>query len=673
MTTLTSTQSSVLISIPKGSSLVVRNRSGVETVTGSSVAREDATAVLGSGAFVYGPQSATSQVAISTTGTCDYDVVVGDPTPAGGPALVTRSASTGAPSGLIDPATGQPLGGGGDPTLRRQLANKLRNQTHRRYINDAGGFELFRLPPTYAIGAVVQDQAFLSADGLTIWLVDVGGNSTAEPARDVNYPDRQVRDAGGTVVWSPFTAANYPVTKKEILRNAAGQIAQPVVACVGAGQAAPSDANAIVLTERYNIRRAVGYLSPTTYIAYQNSNHPKIDSPAAWNANDYGDSGGYMASVDVTGGVVSGIMADVAPCFRFFTKAKSVSITIPQRSGAVLNETTVAGGNIFVNGTALDPFAARGAQVTNTAFQHQYTWTFADELEREYVIFGDGAWPQAIYTSANQDIYAEPRSVVRALYASDSTGAGAAPGPRGFFGGQWGLIAHHYLGAFGLTNIANGGIGYLSKPLSPKTLSATGKLLNALDKLEVNKQFWDISLNGGVKIDYAILDQVGWDVDTTPVTYASENGAYTFSDGGGAETWKITSVERKVGFRAFLTKLLAFQPNIIIVAVTPRTNVQPGTISARGYWNVDAKGTRDSEISLFEPLAQDWLDALEEVVPAGQLCVISLAGFAENLSNHTAQTYLSTVLNDGVHPTTLYHIRKGVYVGQQILRWLGLS
>lgn len=572
--------------------------------------------------------------------------------------------------------TGQPIATGSGTTLRRKLANKLRNQTHRRMFNDAGGYELFRLPPAYAVGAVVQGEARLSADGKTIWLVDVGGNSTAEPVRDANYPERPVKDAGGVVIWSPFYAADYPVTVRESLRDAAGNIAQPEIACVGAGQAAPSDANAVVLTERYNNRKAVSYLSGT-WESYQLANHPKIDSPASWNVTDAGDSGGYRSAVDVAAGVVTPILRDNAPCFRFFTKAKSVSVTIPGRSGAVVGETNIAGGNIFVNCVAVDAFTARGGNVGNAAFQQRYTWTFAEEIEREFVIFGDGGWPYAIYTSNNQDIYADPRTVVRALASSDSTGAGASPGPIGFVGGPWPLVAHHYIGAFGMTQAATGGIGYLSRPLSPKTLTAGNKTLNMSDKLTYNASYWDIAQNGGIKIDYAILDQVGWDVDTAPQTYGSENGSWTFSGTGATDTWQIYSAERKAGFRAFLVKLLQYQPDIIVVAVTPRSSVtlanSGAPLNARGYWNIDSKSTRDNNIAFMDPMAQDWLDALEEVVPAGQLCVVSLNGFEENLTEKTAHKYFNTHLNDFVHPTTLYHAKKGVYVGQQFLRWLGLS
>lgn len=113
MPTLANGSGALRINVPKGSSLIIRNQSGVETVTGSSAAREDAAYALGANAFVYGPQTASSDVSISTTGVLTYDIVAGDPTPASVPAAVSRSASTGQPSGLIDPATGQAVGSGG--------------------------------------------------------------------------------------------------------------------------------------------------------------------------------------------------------------------------------------------------------------------------------------------------------------------------------------------------------------------------------------------------------------------------------------------------------------------------------------------------------------------------------------------------------------------------------
>lgn len=127
MPTLSNGSGALRINVPRGSSLIIRNQSGVETVTGSSVTREDAAFALGAGAFVYGPQTSASDVSITTTGTLTYDIVAGDPTPASTPAVVTRSASTGAPSGLIDPATGQAVGGGGGGVAEATLRNVARS------------------------------------------------------------------------------------------------------------------------------------------------------------------------------------------------------------------------------------------------------------------------------------------------------------------------------------------------------------------------------------------------------------------------------------------------------------------------------------------------------------------------------------------------------------------
>lgn len=123
MAILTSGAGSLKLSVPKGSSLIIRNLSGTETVTGSGSAREDATAFLGAGAYVYGPQAAEVQVTISTTGTLDYSVVAGDPTPATPDVYVTRNPATGAPTGIVD-GTGTTVaaGGGGTSALLADLS-----------------------------------------------------------------------------------------------------------------------------------------------------------------------------------------------------------------------------------------------------------------------------------------------------------------------------------------------------------------------------------------------------------------------------------------------------------------------------------------------------------------------------------------------------------------------
>lgn len=95
MTILASTSGSLRLSLAKGETLVIRNYSGTETVTGSTVSREDATATLGAGAYIYGPQTAAASVTITTTGTLDYQAVMGDPTPSSGASGFTKNTTTG--------------------------------------------------------------------------------------------------------------------------------------------------------------------------------------------------------------------------------------------------------------------------------------------------------------------------------------------------------------------------------------------------------------------------------------------------------------------------------------------------------------------------------------------------------------------------------------------------
>lgn len=108
MTILNSSVGALRLSLAKGETLIVRNYSGTETVTGSTVSREDASSTLGAGAVVYGPQSVAASIVLSTTGTLDYQTVMGDPTPAVN-ALVELSG--GSPVGIFTP-DGQPVGGG---------------------------------------------------------------------------------------------------------------------------------------------------------------------------------------------------------------------------------------------------------------------------------------------------------------------------------------------------------------------------------------------------------------------------------------------------------------------------------------------------------------------------------------------------------------------------------
>ena len=122
MPTFTSGAGTLLLSLRKGESLVIRNLSGTETVTGSTAAREDATASLGSGVVVYGPQTAATQVSITTTGVLDYSAVMGDPLPA----TVGLVSSIDTPIGFR--WTGHPL------TLRRSASSILTDFAITDYI-----------------------------------------------------------------------------------------------------------------------------------------------------------------------------------------------------------------------------------------------------------------------------------------------------------------------------------------------------------------------------------------------------------------------------------------------------------------------------------------------------------------------------------------------------------
>ena len=76
MTILTSANGSLPLTLRKGETLVIRNYSGAETVRGSTVPQE-ATA---DGAEVYGPQITDASIVLSSSGSLDYQVVMGDMT-----------------------------------------------------------------------------------------------------------------------------------------------------------------------------------------------------------------------------------------------------------------------------------------------------------------------------------------------------------------------------------------------------------------------------------------------------------------------------------------------------------------------------------------------------------------------------------------------------------------
>lgn len=85
--TILQSGTSLPIALNAGQTIVLKELSGVATVTGSSAAREDASARIGAGYVIYGPQITAGTVTLSTTGIVDYQVVNGDPTPANQPVL----------------------------------------------------------------------------------------------------------------------------------------------------------------------------------------------------------------------------------------------------------------------------------------------------------------------------------------------------------------------------------------------------------------------------------------------------------------------------------------------------------------------------------------------------------------------------------------------------------
>lgn len=89
------------ISLAAGQSLVVKDMSGASSLSPDTIAREDASARIGAGFFVYGPAAANGLFTLTTTGQSFFHVVSGDPTPSDqpmlfdpvGPTLATASAA----------------------------------------------------------------------------------------------------------------------------------------------------------------------------------------------------------------------------------------------------------------------------------------------------------------------------------------------------------------------------------------------------------------------------------------------------------------------------------------------------------------------------------------------------------------------------------------------------
>lgn len=100
--TILQTGVSLPLNLKAGETLVIKELSGTSTVTGSVASREDASASIGAGFYSYGPQSADCSVTITTTGTCDWVVRVGDATPATD-TIKTQKSATG--QTVLDPVS----------------------------------------------------------------------------------------------------------------------------------------------------------------------------------------------------------------------------------------------------------------------------------------------------------------------------------------------------------------------------------------------------------------------------------------------------------------------------------------------------------------------------------------------------------------------------------------
>lgn len=88
MTILTSANGFLPISLRKGETLVIRNYSGSDVVSGSTVLRE----TVGDGSVIYGPQTSDVTVNLSSTGQLDYITVMGDPTPRDASLLISGAS-----------------------------------------------------------------------------------------------------------------------------------------------------------------------------------------------------------------------------------------------------------------------------------------------------------------------------------------------------------------------------------------------------------------------------------------------------------------------------------------------------------------------------------------------------------------------------------------------------
>lgn len=307
MSLLYSTQGTINFPIAAGNTLVVRNISGTETVSGSTVAREDATGTLGSGVYVYGPQSAAATISISTTGQLDYSIVAGDPTP---PRYVTVNRNSSGVEELsnTDKAVMGNSGILNKTALRRDLQSRLNSPAWNRARTYAE--EIAAGATTVAIG-----RRFKHSNGQLFTCVSAGTIGTGEPSTWVpaTYTTASpfMSPAGGGT--AQFIAVGQPS------RTNNSGLPAPVIYPLAANQARNHSALQGV-DKQYTLTPTAGdsWVIDLTKEGPQTANQKLFRSP---NARWWGGSSQYLQLFDwfdtstVNGGYASGCGAIEADLF----------------------------------------------------------------------------------------------------------------------------------------------------------------------------------------------------------------------------------------------------------------------------------------------------------------------------------------------------------------------
>ena len=296
MTILTSASGARPLSLAKGETLIIRNYSGTETVTGSTAAREDASAVLGAGAVVYGPQTGAATVTISTTGALDHSTVMGDPiqNPASTDVRALPFGSFPTYAGTISRAE---IFCGGQSLMEMRFEQKngapIAAVMWARRIRQYMGFSpaasmVYYAPGAYPGIAVVSDGTAKDATDFTVRLVncarggsallDVGNATTVDPAQQGGNSNYWWNTQDNSAISSGGAADAVPNTPGPLLRRLLSAMSgrTPTAFCWSQGESeiaylAASSANRAFykqkLVEVFNyIRAQVGNASLPIFI-----------------------------------------------------------------------------------------------------------------------------------------------------------------------------------------------------------------------------------------------------------------------------------------------------------------------------------------------------------------------------------------------------------------------